>query len=74
MLYYKYSNRPLGVYSLLKSVMVFVESVTNILNLINAIEKSGSEKHFKPIFDIWEGYKVVVFQPYPGGLFEGGVI
>jgi len=30
-------------------------SVTNIINLVNAIESSSSEKHFKPIYDIWEG-------------------
>ena len=54
------------------SSLIF-ESVTNMLNLSKLIERSWSEKHFKPIFYIWEGYKVDFFQPYPGGLFEEGV-
>ena len=46
-----------------KNVMVssLVFENSTLLNLTNAIERSGSEKYFKPIFDIWEGYKVDFF-------------
>ena len=54
------------------SSLIF-KNLTDMLNLSKQIERSWSEKHFKPIFDIWEGYKVDFFQPYPGGLFEQGV-
>ena len=36
------------------SSLIF-KSVTNMLNLNKAIERSLSEMHSKPIFDIWEG-------------------
>ena len=57
-----------------KNVMVssLVFENSTLLNLTNAIERSGSEKYFKPIFDIWEGYKVDFFQSYL--VFKGGSV
>jgi len=54
-------------------------SVTNIINLVNAIESSSSEKHFKPIYDMGGGIKIILFScttgvylrgHLKGGLFE----
>ena len=44
-----------SIYLFRKICSLIFKSITNMLNQTNAIERPWAEKHFKPIFDIWEG-------------------